>query len=367
MSDDLRDRLERTPVPGAEDARRRAWNVVHASAPAAAAHPSRRRWRAPAVALFVAAAVTVAFTPQGAAVGDWVRARVAAAPKATPRPATRLPAAGRLLVRDDRGVAVVAHDGARAALGRFDGATWSPRGLFLATWRGTRLSALTPRGEVRWQIVAPDRIRAARWSPDPGFRVAYVTAGNRIRVVAGDGTGDRPFARSGAAIPAWRPGGPHVLAYVSALGRLEVRDVDAGALIARPRSAAPKGTRTLSWSPGGRLLAAMGPREVRVYDLRRKRSTRMTPPDPGSRFTAATYAPSHPTLAVVTRSRGRSTVTAGREVFATRGRITGANWSPDGRWLILDAPDVRQLIAVRVRGGPRVLSFPGERVDGWSR
>jgi hypothetical protein len=33
---------------------------------------------------------------------------------------------------------------------------------------------------------------------------------------------------------------------------------------------------------------------------------------------------------------------------------------------MLDAPDARQLIAVRVRGAPSVLSYPGGRVQGWS-
>jgi hypothetical protein len=32
---------------------------------------------------------------------------------------------------------------------------------------------------------------------------------------------------------------------------------------------------------------------------------------------------------------------------------------------MLDAPD--QLVAVRVVGAPRVLSFPGDRLEGWSR
>ena len=363
MSDEVRDRLAKAPLPGAEDARRRAWSVVSAAAQPAT---RRRRWRAPLVALLAAAAATIAVTPPGAAVGDWVRARVAApkdAPQPAAKPGTRLPAGGRLLVRDKRGVTVVAHDGTRTGLGRFDGATWSPRGLYVAAWRGTRLSALTPGGAVRWQITAPGRVRAARWSPD-GFRIAYLTAGNELRVVAGDGSGDRAFRRAGAAIPAWRPGSPHTLAFVSGAGRIELRDVDSGALIARPLNAVPR-ARTLSFTPDGRRVAAASAREIRIFDLRRDRWKRIAP-NPGSRFTAAAFAPDRATLAVVARSPGRSTVSAGREVFSTRGRITGATWSQDGRWLMLDASDARQLIAVRVHGPPRVLSFPGGRVQGWS-
>jgi dipeptidyl aminopeptidase/acylaminoacyl peptidase len=366
MSRALRERLEHAPLPGAEDARRRAWGVVRGAVPAVDAR--RRRWRAPLVALLAAAAVTFALTPPGAAVGEWVRDRVdppQPAPQPAARPATRLPAPGRLLVHDARGVAVVAHDGRRTALGRFDGATWSPRGLFVAAWRGTQLSALTPAGEPRWQIAAPDDVRAARWSPD-GFRVAYLTAGGEVRVVAGDGTGDRPLAQSGAAIPEWRPGSPHALAFVASTGRIEVRDVDTGALVAHPRGTVPRGTRTLSWSRRGRLLAAIAPHAIRVFDLRGGRPERIAP-EPRSRFTDAGFAPDRPTLATVTRSGGRSIVTAGREVFASRARITRATWSLDGGWLVLDAPAARQLIAVHVRGIPRVLSLPGGRVQGWAR
>ena len=377
MSRDLRDRFERAPLPDAEDARRRAWSVVSAAAPPAATRSRMRRWRVPVVALLVAAGAAVALTPPGAAVGEWVRARVTTPKKAAEpvtKPATRLPASGRLLVRDERGIAVVAHDRTRTVLGRYDGATWSPRGLFVAAWRGTRLSALTPAGAVRWQVTAPQPIRTARWSLEPGFRVAYLTSGGQLRIVNGDGTGDRPFARAGPAAPAWRPRAGHVLAYATLSGRVEVRDVDTGALIASPHATVPR-ARMLSWTSSGRRLAVMSAHEIRVFDLHRNSSRTIAPPsDSGfkdaprarARFTAAAFSPTGATLAIVTRSRGRSTLTAGRELFATRGRITGATWSHDGRWLMLDAPDARQLIAVRVRGAPSVLSYPGGRVQGWS-
>ena len=365
MSDDLRTRLEQAPLPDAEDAERRAWAVMRSAVPAA--RPSRWRRRAPVAVLVAVVGVTVAVTPPGAAVGEWVRERVDppqrdVRPAATP--ANRLPAAGRLLVRDAGGIAVVGHDGSRTRLGRYDGATWSPRGRFIAAWRGTRLTALTPQGEVRWQIDAPARIRAARWSPANGYRVAYLTDGSRLRVVAGDGTGDRPLAAAGPAIPAWRPGSDQALAFVSPGGRLQLRDVDTGALLERGHGDVPAGTRALSWSAGGRLIAAAGSREIRVFDLRRGRSRRIGS-RPRERFTAAAFSPAGPTLARISRAGGRSTVRAGRELFATRGRIPRAAWSPDGRWLMLETPE--QLVAVRVVGAPRVLSFPGGRLEGWSR
>jgi hypothetical protein len=301
-----------------------------------------------------------------------VRARVDPPdPVAQPaaRPAIRLPAQGRLLVSDALGVTVVDEDGDRTRLGHHDGATWSPNGLFVAAWRGDRLAALTPQGDERWAITAPSRIAAARWSPDPGYRVAYVTAAGELRIVAGDGSGDRALARAAPAVPpAWRPGAWRVVAFVRGR-RIEVRDVDSGALVAHPRGAVPRGTRSLSWSAGGRLLAATGPRAIRVFDLGGAggRAGRIEPPG-RARFTASAYAPTRLALARLTRARGRSTVTAGRrDVFATRGRIAGLAWSADGRWLMLDTPDAGQLVAVRVVGPPRVLSFPGGRLHGWSR
>jgi hypothetical protein len=310
-------------------------------------------------------------SPPGAAVGEWVRDRVdppapVAGPAATP--AIRLPAPGRLLVRDALGITVVGRDGDRVRLGQFDGATWSPNGWFAAAWRGDRLSALTPGGTVRWTITAPGRVVAGRWSPDPGYRIAYVTAAGELRVVNGDGTGDRPFAAAAPRpAPAWRPGARTDLAYVSPQGRLVIRDVDTGTRVALPRRELPRHVHTLAWSAGGRQLTALGPRAAQTLDLRRPgRAARLVAPA-GARFIAAAYAPTHPTLARVMRARGSSTVVAGREVFTTRGRIAGLAWSADGRWLMLDTPDAGQLVAVRVVGPPRVLSFPGGRLHGWSR
>jgi hypothetical protein len=371
-ADDLRRRLERAPLPDADEAERRAWAVVRSAAPAA--RPSRLRRRAPIAALAAALGVLVAVTPPGAAVGDWVRDRVDPPPKRTVEPAraSRLPAEGRLLVRDDRGVAVVAQDGSRTRLGRYDGATWSAHGRFVAAWRGSRLTALTPSGQVRWTIDAPAPVRAARWSLADGYRIAYVTAANQLRIVGGDGTGDRALTTVGAAIPAWRPDDDRVLAFTSPRGRLEIRDVDTGALLDRLRSPVPRGTRTLSWSADGRHLAAAGPRAIRVYDLR-DGSTGLLHARARERFTTAAYAPRDRTLARVTRTDGRSFVRAGagerarlgRELFATRGRIARAAWSPDAGWLMLEMPD--QLVAVRVVGPPRVLSYPGGRLEGWAR
>ena len=149
--------------------------------------------------------------------------------RASGRRSAALPA-GRMLVSSSQGTWIVRGDGTRLRLGPWTGATWSPRGLYVAAWRGRELSAVAPNGRVAWTIAARGPVRDAAWSPD-GYRIAY-RRDDALAVVAGDGTGARVLAQPVRAVaPAWRPGAPHTLAWVGASGRVEVRDVDTGALV----------------------------------------------------------------------------------------------------------------------------------------
>jgi hypothetical protein len=377
VSEDLQRRLARAPVPDAADAAARARAVVLAagSARGADARPPRgARRRRPLIAAALLGTALAAAGPPGAAVGEWVQRQIAPPPPPpAPEvvPARRLPAEGRLLLHDAGGLRVVGPRGEPARLGRYDGAAWSPRGLFVVAWRGHRLAALAPDGAVRWSISAPARIRVARWSPD-GYRIAFITADGVLRIVAGDGSGAHPLASARAVVPAWQPGKPHTLAYVGLRRRVVVRDADGGEPFIRGR--APAGTSALSWSGGGRRLAVIAPRGIRILGFEHQPVLR---PPRGARFTAAAYPPATAApggrvtrtarrLARVTRARGRSTFRVGGRVVSIRSRIPALAWSGDGRWLLLDARDASRVLAVRARGPLRVVSRPGGRLEGWA-
>jgi len=331
--------LHAAPLPGADAARTRAWAVLadaHASRVPVARH--RRRGRVVALAfaaLLVAAAVAVAAEPP-----RWVRHVLGDASSARPARVSlgALPA-GRLLVSSTRGTWIVRGDGTRLRLGPWTAATWSPRGLYVAAWRGRELSAVAPDGRVAWTLAAPAAVRDARWSPD-GYRIAYRRA-DGLAVVAGDGTGPRVLAASVRPVaPAWRPGEPHALAWVGARGRVEVRDVDTGRVAWR--SAASIGAaRELLWSADGRRLLARGEHRLVVLDVHANRIHRVELPR-GATVTSAAWAPRGQRLAVALRAGTASSVAVTTSThlpreptFAVPGTLTSLAWSPDASRLLV--------------------------------
>src|SRR6185312_7338628 len=109
------------------------------------------------------------------------------------------------------------------------------------------------RGREHWRITARTPIRGPRWSPS-GYRVAYLsgaagTGGRLLRVVNGDGTGDRVVAAARATPPAWHP--------------ITARHVDTRAVLwrARPREI----PRALAWARDGHRLLAIAPGAVTAY------------------------------------------------------------------------------------------------------
>jgi WD40 repeat protein len=377
MTSPLRDALERAPVPDASGAEARAWALLadaHRERPRAARWSRRGRVLAPAlVSVLVAAAVAVAAQPPRFvrhALGD-----SGSAPRA--RASLGGLPAGRLLVSSSRGTWIVRGNGTRLRLGPWTAATWSPRGLYVAAWRGRELSAVAPTGRVAWTIAARGPVRDATWSPD-GFRIAY-RRDAALAVVAGDGTGARVLAEPVRAVaPAWRPGAPHTLAWVGAAGRIEVRDVDTGALVWRS-SASVGAVRALAWSADGHRLLARGDRRLVVLDVHGNRVWRVRLPA-RARVGAAAWAPSGDRIALALREASamsvfvtRSARVPSRPVFTTTGALRSLAWSPDGRrllvrwaegdqWLLL-SPTLKAHITA-IAGISRRFGAP-PTVQGW--
>ena len=164
--------------------------------------------------------------------------------------------------------------------------------------------------------------------------------------------------------PAWQPGDRHVLAYVTARGRVTVLSPDEGA-VAWVSRAHPK-PRALVWSPDGKTLVLATARKLVSFDARSGRAHTFALS--GTR--AAAFSPQG-RLAVV---RGTTVllVEGGRtrRLFAAPARLAGLAWSPNGRWLLTTLPAADQWIFV---SGARVLAvshiarqFGGvPALDGW--
>ena len=349
--------LER--VPADREAEERAWSVVRAAY--AEREPVRRAPRRRLMLAGVALAVAVAaaaFSPPGQAVVNAVRRTIGISHAA---PALfRLPAPGRLLVSGGGGGTwVVNVDGSKRRLGDYAEAAWSPHGLYVIAATSTEVAAVEPsNGGVRWSIARPD-VAFPRWGGSrTNTRVAYLSAG-QLHVVAGDGTGDAAVAGRSRTAPAWRPGDRLQLAFVASDGRVRLL----GAWRSSLRYAKP---RALVWSPDGKKLLLVTPRQLVLFDPASGRAHVLRLRG----VSAAAFSPQGQ-LAVV---HGRALLVFDgertRTLYKTLNRLQGLAWSPNGRWLLTALPSADQWIFV---GGRRVLAvshiarqFGGtSSLDGW--
>jgi len=370
--------LESVTIPGEHDARNRAWSVV--SAALAERKPVSRpsHWpRVAAVAIAASAIVAATLSSPGRAVLDEIR-EVVGVERAQPA-LFSLPAPGRLLVTSDAGVWVVSEDGSRRLLGDYREATWSPFGRFVAVTRQNELAALEPDGDVRWTLPRP-AVRSPSWAgTESDTRVAYMDR-TGVRVVAGDGTGDRLLLLGIDGLVAWRPGPARLLA-VASPGQVQVLDVANGRMIWRARASAAFPT-AVSWSSDGKRVLVSYPRSLRVFDVLGNVPLEIGPGAAPVR--AAALAPNGRSVAYVMQASGQSQLwivprirpdaNAARRLFTGAGELDDLAWSPDGRWLLATWTDANQWLFIRADGrGIRAVSnitkqfrsasFP--RVEGW--
>ena len=349
----MRRELERIEIPGEHAARIRTWAVVETAF--AERQPVERRTRRlrPALALAVALAVLAAGLSQpGRAVVDGIREAVGVE-RAAPA-LFSLPARGKLLVRSDEGVWVVQHDGSRRLLGHYREASWSPFGRFVVATRQTELAALEPDGNVRWTLARPRPHNASWTGTRTDTRIVYVDRSG-LRIVAGDGKGDRLLVAGARAPLAWRPGPGRVLAYISA-SEVRVQDVDTRRVLWRARLAGGRSpVRTLEWSSDGKRLLVLQPFGLRVYDQRGSVVEQDDPSD-ATQDADATFRPHSNEVAVIRLHGSQSTVfrlVDGATLFNGTGVFDQVTWSPEGRWLLVAWPTADQWAFVRVEGSGR--------------
>ena len=364
MEPERLDELMRGPAPGEAAARERARLRIAEELERRPVAARRPRGRVVVALAAAALALAAALSPPGDAVADWVRTAVGLRshpPAAVHAAGDRLPAAGQLLVSSGGGTWIVEASGKRRRLGGWTGASWSPHGRFVVVWRGRRRAAGDPRGRVRWTFLAPRPVTGAVWAPS-GFRVAY-RSGQDLRVVAGDGTGDRLLDPGTFRPMAWRPGRAHVLAYLSG-AHIDIVDVDLGRRLARIRL--PHVPHELAWSADGQRLYVNLHRSLAIYDARGRRAARLWMP---GRQTVSALAPARRgTLVAVARASGSSSEVAlmrpgapARVLFRGDGRFTRLAFSPDGRWLLVAWPLADQWVFLRpgATGARRVLAAAG--------
>jgi hypothetical protein len=335
----------RIQAPDERRAEERAWAVVReAYAEREPVTWPRRHSRTIAAVGVVAAVTAAALSPPGRSVVHSLR-RTVGIQRAEPA-LFSLPTPGQLLVTSREGAWLVRADGSKRLLGHYRDAAFSPHGLFVAATRANQLVALDPKGDVHWTLARPAP-RLPTWTGTrTDTRIAYLSGG-KLRIVAGDGTGDHPVGKASTVAPAWRPGPKRVLAYADGRSAV-VYDADRGTVLLRTPPI-PEPVQKIAWSSDGRLLLVFTPHATRVY-----RSGKVVQQDDPSDATIdadASFVGGTDDVAAI-RVAGTSSnvfrLTDGRTYFSGTGVFHQVASSPDGRWLLVTWPTANQWVFVRV-------------------
>jgi hypothetical protein len=351
---DVRRALLSVPVPDELGAQRRAWPVIRAAFAERERVSWPRRHARPILAFAVIAALVAAtFSPPGRALVREVREAIGI--EDAEEALFALPSRGQLLIVSDDGAWIVQRDGSRRLLGPYREASWSPTARYVVGTGLNLLVALELDGDKRWSL--PRRnVRLPRWGGTRiDTRIAYLS-GAQLRVVAGDGTGDRRFARAVERVaPSWRPGAAHVLAFVEEGGRLVVAQTEGGRRLWSRRLGAVK---QIEWSSDGRLLLVRGLRFLRVFAPDGTLRFDLLGPD-AAPVLDASFAPSGRGVgfvqpgAVWVIDRLRPDASAARRILG-EGAFTQVTWSPDGRWVLAAWDRADQWIFRRIGGRGRI-------------
>lgn len=345
----MRKELERIEIPDEHAARERSWAVVSGAFAEREPQPRRRSRRTGVVVVVAAALVAAVASPAGRSVIDTVRERVGVE-GADPVLFT-LPGDGNLLVTSAAGPWLAQPNGSKRLLGAYREASWSPFGAYVVTARANELLALEPDGTVRWTLGRRAVSRPSWGGTRTDTRIAYLS-GTTLRVVAGDGTGDRIVARGAAPVaPVWLPRAPHALTYATQDGRLITVSLPNGRELWR--SARGDQVERLEWSSDGRRLLVLRRGNVEIRTRTGSLFTGIRPPN--GTVSAAIFRPGSHAIAYVTLLGGRSRVSLldepSRTLLTLAGQITQLAWSPDGSTILVPWPQADQWLFIPRRIG----------------
>lgn len=345
----MRRELERIEIPGEHEARERSWAVVRAAFAERVPTPRRRSWKPVAALATVFVALAGLLSPPGRAVLDELR-EVVGVEGAEPA-LFSLPTGGRVLLVSGGSAWIVSADGSKRLLGPYRDAAWSPFGRFVAGATPLQLAALEPDGDKRWSLARPN-VRLPAWGGTRSdTRIAYLS-GSTLRVVAGDGTGDRVVATRAAPVaPVWLPRAPHALTYATRDGRLITTSLQTGRELWRTSRGAR--VERLQWSTDGRRLLVLRAGAAELRDRTGSLVTGIRPPS--GEVAAATFRPRSHAVAYVIFRGGRSRVALldepSRTLLTVTGRIGHLAWSPDGSLVLVPWPDADQWLFIPRRAG----------------